>query len=642
MGTRAASRVRPNGKRLTDALLGPPLASGQEGRERIGVGAGVAVLGLDALSSAAYGPEAALTVLRPLGPAGPWLLLPITLAIVVLLTLVAASYRQTLGAYPNGGGAYAVARQNLGPHAGLLAASALLLDYTLNVAVGISAGVGMLVSAVPRLHPYTLELCLGLLALLTLVNLRGVREAGAAFLAPTWLFVLVLVVVILVGAGRVLTSTGPPQPIVAPPPAPVPTQALSLWLVLRAFASGCTALTGVEAISNAVPIFRAPSVRRARTTLGLVVGLLVMLLLGVTLLARAYGVAATLPGASGYQSVLSQLIGAVMGRGVFYAVASAAILAVLSLSANTSFTDFPRVCHLLALDGYLPTGFAHKGRRLGYSRGIVVLALLAGALLVAFRGVTDRLIPLFAIGAFLAFTLSQSGMVRHWRRVSPDGAHRARLLNATGAVGTGLTLIVLLISKFTSGAWISVLLIPLAMGLFLTIETERQRAKRETSLTRPISPSSEPPLIAVVPVGRWSRATERALTFAFRVSQDVHAVHVVTGEDGGAALAADWARYVEGPLAERGHPAPRLELLPSPYRELIRPLREYCLQRVRESPGSVVTVVLPESLDWRWLPRLVQGHRPEVVRTGLLMSGEPRLVVVSVPFFFGPHPPSRA
>ncbi|MCY1020396.1 APC family permease [Pyxidicoccus sp. MSG2] len=626
---------------MADILLGPPLAAGQEGHERIGVGAGLAVLGLDALSSAAYGPEAALTMLRPLGPAGPWLLAPITLAIVLLLVLVAASYRQTLGAYPNGGGSYTVARENLGPRTGLLAASALLLDYTLNVAVGISAGVGMLVSAVPALHPYTLELCLGLLGLLTLVNLRGVREAGAAFLAPTWLFILTLAVVLAVGAVRALASGGAPVAVVPPPAAPAATQAVGVWLVLRAFASGCTALTGVEAISNAVPVFRAPSVRRARATLGLVVGLLVALLLGVTLLARAYGVTATVPGAPGYQSVLSQLIGAVMGRGVFYAVASAAVLAVLSLSANTSFTDFPRVCHLLAQDGYLPAGFAHRGRRLGYSRGIVVLALLAGALLVAFRGVTDRLIPLFAIGAFLAFTLSQAGMVRHWRRVRPDGARRARLLNAAGALGTGLTFVVLLVSKFAYGAWISVLLIPLAMGLFTTLQAAARRARRETALARPIDLSSEAPLIVVVPVGRWSRAAERALVFAFQLSREVRAVHVVTGEDGGTQLAADWARFVEGPLAARGHPAPHLELVDSPYRELVRPLREYCLQRVREAPGSVVAVVLPEPLEWRWLPRLAQGHRPELLRTGLILSGEPRLVVVSVPLFFGPRPPAR-
>lgn len=640
MGTRPVNARLLGGRRLSDVLLGAPLATGQEGHERIGVYAGLAVLGLDALSSAAYGPEAALTVLRPLGPAGPWLLLPITLAIVLLLVLVAASYRQTLGAYPNGGGAYTVAKENLGPRVGLLAAAALLLDYTLNVAVGISAGVGMLVSALPALHPFTLPLCLGLLALLTLVNLRGVREAGAVFLAPTWLFVLCLLVVMAVGLARVLAS-GAPVPVVAPPAAPLPTRTVGLWLVLRAFSSGCAALTGVEAISNAVPIFRPPAVRRARATLGLVVALLILLLLGVALLARAYGVTATEPGAPGYQSVLSQLIGAVMGRGLFYAVASAAILGVLSLSANTSFTGFPRVCHLLALDGYLPTGFAHKGRRLGYSRGIVVLALLAGALLITFRGVTDRLIPLFAVGAFLAFTLSQAGMVRHWSRVRPGGAGHARLINIAGAVGTGSTLAILLVAKFKAGAWISVLLVPGAMGFFLAVHTAQRRARRETALTRPVDLSSVAPLIAVVPVGRWSRASERALVFALQMTRDVHPVHVVTGEDRGVALAADWVRFVERPLAGRLQPVPRLELVRSPYRELVRPLREYCLQQVRDAPGSTVAVVLPEPLEWRWLPRLVQGHRPELLRTGLLLADEPRLVVITVPYFFGPRPPAR-
>ncbi|MBJ6763155.1 APC family permease [Myxococcaceae bacterium JPH2] len=619
---------------VLDFLLGRPLSTAQALHERIGIVAGVALLGLDALSSAAYGPEAALTVLRPLGTQGVWLLLPVVACIIGLLMMVASSYMQTIAAYPHGGGAYTVARENLGQGAGRLAASALMLDYVLNVAVGISAGVGALVSVFPGLHAYTLALTLGLLALLTLINLRGVREAGAVFVLPTWLFIAALVTTLGVGALQMLTHGGHPLVEVPPPSLPAPTSAATVWLVLRAFASGCTAMTGVEAISNGVPLFRDPSIRRARTTLALIVGTLVLLLAGVAVLCRAYGVGATVPGSSSYQSVLSQLIGAVMGRGAFYYGAMATILAVLSLSANTSFADFPRVCRLLAQDRNLPVPFAHRGRRLVFSYGILTLAVLAAVLLIVCQGITDRLIPLFAMGALLAFTLSQLGMVVHWNRHRAQvGWQWRRAVNGVGATLTALTLLIVGVSKFAEGGWAALLLIPLGVLLFSRFHAAYARMARATGLQRPIRLPATSSFIVVVPVDRWSHASEAALCFALELSQDVHAVHVCTGEDAEAELSAAWRNYVEGPMAAAGREPPRLVHVPSPYRGVVWPLLDHVDSLLEQAPHRTVVVVLPELLERRWFLSALYGHRSEVLRSALLMSDERRLVVTSVPWY---------
>lgn len=326
---------------LRDVLFGKPLASHEEGEQRVGALAGIPMLGLDALGSAAYGPEAAMTLLIPLGAVGINYITPISAIIIGLLLLVYLSYRQTIGAYPTGGGSYTVARRNLGVFPGLLAAAALLLDYVLVVAVGISAGVGALVSAAPNLQPYTLPLCLGILIMIAIVNLRGVRESGVAFILPTYLFVGCLFAVLAIGIVKTLLGHGHPVPVVAPPALPVATEAASLWLLLRAFASGCTAMTGVEAVSNGVGAFRAPAVNNARRTLTLIIGILILLLAGIAYLARVYHIGATEPGAAGYQSILSQLVAAIVGTGVFYYICIGAILSVLALSANTGFADFP-------------------------------------------------------------------------------------------------------------------------------------------------------------------------------------------------------------------------------------------------------------------------------------------------------------
>jgi amino acid transporter len=366
---------------LIDTILGRPLASNEADEQRIGAALGVPTFGLDALSSAAYGPEAALTVLLPLGAAGLSFILPITAAIVIVLGIVCISYRQTIAAYPKGGGSYTVAKENLGLNVGVVAAAALMTDYVLNVAVGISAGVGALISALPALQPYTLWLCLVILILLTFVNLRGIGEAGTLFLLPTCVFILSLGAVVLWGVIATVFSGGHPHAAVSPPHLGKATETVGIWILLRAFASGCTAMTGIEAVSNGVQSFREPVVSAAHRTLTIIVSILIVLLLGIAYLAHAYHIGATEPGSSQYQSVLSQLLGAVLGQGILYQVGIASILLVLCLSANTSFADFPRLCRAVAEDSCLPRSFANQGRRLVYTEGIWVLAILSGVLL---------------------------------------------------------------------------------------------------------------------------------------------------------------------------------------------------------------------------------------------------------------------
>src|SRR5271167_1456773 len=472
--------------KLTDALFGRPLSTEEEKAERIGPLKGIPIFGLDALSSAAYGPEAALTLLIPLSMAGAIYIWPITVGIVILLSIVYFSYRQTIAAYPQGGGSYTVASENLGERAGLLAAAALMIDYVLTAAVGISAGVGALVSAVPSLQSSTLRLCLGILILITLINLRGVQESGGVFLLPTYIFIACLLGLIAVGVFKTLVAGGHPVPVVALPKLSAATGAVSAWLMLRAFSSGCTAMTGVEAVSNGVMAFREPTDKYAKLTLTIIIAILIVMLLGIAYLVPAYGIAATDPGLPGYDSVLSQLLAAVTGRGAFYWLSIGSILVVLSLSANTAFADFPRLARAIAQNGYLPHAFVIRGRRLVYAQGIYALALLTGLLLVVFGGVTDRLIPLYAVGAFLAFTLSQSGMVVHWRKSQDPRAARFMLVNGIGAIATGVTVAVVLVAKFVDGAWITVLLIPSLILMMRAVKRHYSEVAEEVCAATPV------------------------------------------------------------------------------------------------------------------------------------------------------------
>jgi amino acid transporter len=627
---------------LRERIFGRRLRSDEQEEHKIGTAAGIPVLGLDALASASYGPEAALTVLLPVGLLAPGYILPLSGVIIALLSVVYLSYRQTIAAYPGGGGSYTVASRNLGAWPGLLAASALSLDYILNVAVAISAGVGAIISAFPVLQPYTLPLCLLLLAVLAVANLRGVREAGLLFMLPTYLFVATLGITIATGIVKAVLAQGHPVPVRAPPALPPATTAVGYWLLLHAFASGCTAMTGVEAVSNGVPIFREPRVKLARRTLTAIIAILATLLAGIGSLCAVYGIGATRPGTPGYESIISQLVGAVMGRGAFYYVTVGAVVAVLAFSANTSFADFPRLCRALALDDYLPTEFAHLGRRLVYSEGIVVLALLAGLLLVAFGGVTDRLIPLFAVGAFLAFTLSQLGMVAHWRRETGRHARVSRVVNAAGATATAATLAVIIVAKFTEGAWITVLVIPLLLLFFRRIRQVQERVDREIEVEGPLRLEPPPTPVVVVPLKRLNRVARKALRLAASLSRDVHVLHVLTQEPGADPLRARWRDFVERPFREAGLPPPVLAEIPSAYRELLDPVLRYVRALARDDPHRYVAVVLPELLEPRWYQLLVLSHRVTLLKGLLLQHGGPRVVVIQVPWRLrGRHDPDE-
>jgi amino acid transporter len=624
-------------KSILDLLFGRPLSSEEDKKEAIGPATGIPVFGLDALSSAAYGPEAALTVLAVLGMAGIAYIVPISLAIIILLSIVYFSYRQTIAAYPNGAGSYIVATANLGRGAGLLAGTALLIDYTLNVAVGISAGVGAIVSAVPKFQSHTLALCLGILVVLTVVNLRGVRDAGLAFMAPTYLFVGCLGAVMVAGVFKVVAHGGHPMPV-APFPHPQSAMtAVSLWLLLKAFASGCTAMTGVEAVSNGVQAFRDDKVKNARITLTTIIAILIVLLAGIAFLCRAYGIGATPPGQSGYQSVLSQLTGAVAGRGIFYFISMVSILTVLSLSANTSFADFPRLCHFIAEDGYLPYLFAIRGRRLVFSFGIYVLAFLSGCLLIAFRGVTDRLIPLFAVGAFVAFTLSQAGMVMHWKKAGGRGSYGSMLINGIGALATGLTTCIVIIAKFTEGAWITVLAMPLMIWLMVTVHRHYEKIIRESEchVPAPLKPLT-PPLV-VLPLQRWSKVADKALRFAYTLSRDLLVVHIAPEDDSASKttdeLLGGWSDCVEKPAAQAGLVPPELVVLRSPYRLVIGPIINYVLELERKNADRQIAVLVPELIERRWYYWLLHNQRAMALKIFLYAKGTGRIIVINVPWY---------
>ncbi|MCU1302430.1 MAG: Amino acid permease [Candidatus Sulfotelmatobacter sp.] len=617
---------------ILDLLVGKPIKTSDERAEQIGPAQGVPIFGLDALSSAAYGPEAALSLLIPLGLLGVRYIVPISAAIITLLVIVYFSYRQTIAAYPSGGGSYTVARFNIGARAGLLAAAALLADYILTAAVGISAGVGALVSAVPSLLPHTVSLCVGILVIITILNLRGVREAGTVFAIPTYLFVGTLLITIVAGILRVLLSGGHPQPVVPLPPPPPMTEAVSYWLLLKVFASGCTALTGVEAVSNGVKAFREPTVKNAQRTLTIIIFLLAVLLAGISYLVKSYGIVATDPGKPGYQSILSILTAAVFGKGFFYYLSMGAILIVLSLSANTAFADFPRLCRAIARNNYLPHTFAYRGRRLVYTYGIVVLALLSGSVLILFRGVTDRLIPLYAVGAFLAFTLSQAGMVMHWWKKRGPHWLKSAFVNGLGALVTGITTAVVLLAKFVEGAWITLLFIPSVITLFVRVRQHYHRVKVLTTCKIPVDVAglNQAP-IAVVPIDRWNSITRQGVEFAARLSPEVVALHVEPDEHS-ILLRDEWQHYVEKSFRAAGKEPPQLQIVPSPYRFIVIPILQFVLELSKKNPGRNIVVVIPELVEDKWYEYFLHNQRGRLLEWMILVRGNEHIFTVSAPW----------
>jgi amino acid transporter len=632
--------------RAWEVILGRRLANREVQAQKIGAYEAIPAMGLDGFASSAYGPEAALAVLIPLGPAGPahgaWIMMPI----LALLLILFASYWQTIRAYPSSGGAYVVAKENLGTSTSLLATAALMIDYVLNVAVGISAGVAALVSAVPALHPYMLPLCLAILGFITLVNLRGTSEAGRMFAVPTYVFVGSFAAILALGLFRAASTGGHPHPVIPPPALPPAVEVVSLWLLLRAFASGCTAMTGVEAVSNGIGSFREPTVKYGHRTLAGIVVVLGALLAGIAYLTNAYGIGAMDQTQNTYRSVLSQLASAVVGNGGLYYVAIGSLLCVLVLSANTSFVGFPRLCHNVAQDGFLPRPLAIAGRRLVFSAGILYLTVAAGTLLIVFDGITDRLIPLFAIGAFLTFTLSQAGMVVHWSRELKKHRHgprqhsvRAHLVtNAVGAATTAVALGIIVVAKFAEGAWITVAAIPVAIILLRWIHRYYDQLASRLRDPHPLRTSSTPPPVVLVAIEEWNQLAEKSLTLALSLSPDVFAVHLTQlagpdSEEHERKLQEQWRRIVADPARASGHTPPKLIVRQAQYRAIHEPILKVVGELEEKFPGRVIAVLIPELVKQRWYQQLLHTHYAERLRAQLLKHGGSRLTIINVPWY---------
>jgi amino acid transporter len=499
----------------------------------------------------------------------------------------------------------------------------------------VSAGDGTKIGA--TLHHYQLAICLLILAGIAVVNMRGVKETGAVFMLPTIIFVLTLLVTIGVGVFRALTTHGHPIALAAPPPPDTAkiehiTGWLLVFLLLKAFSSGCAAMTGVEAVSNGVTAFKEPRSENANRTLTVIIGILIILLFGLSYVARAYGVTAMDPDATNYQSVLSIEVAAVFGRGWFYFVTMAGVLAALSFSANTAFADFPRMARAIAIQDYLPHVFILKGRRLLFSHGIYALTGFTALILIIFNGVTDRLIPLYAIGAFLAFTLSQAGMVKHWHK-TPDAPHRyvKMFINGTGAVATGITLCVVLISKFLAGAWVTALLVPFLIWVMNAVKQHYTRVKLETEDPTPLRLTGLEAPIVVIPMARWDKITEKAMRFGMLMSPMVKVVHV--DSDDIDALGAVWDEMVLKPVREHGMTEPELVTVKSSYRTILSPLMDYVLQLEDENPGRKIAVLLPELVVRHWWENLLHNQRVQLLKLLLLLKGNQRIVVVNIPWY---------
>jgi amino acid transporter len=595
-------------------VVGKPIPSHLAHHERLTRLVGLAVLSSDALSSVAYATEEIVRVLVLAGAAALGIASPIALVIAAILAVVVFSYRQTIHAYPSGGGAYIVARENLGELPSLVAAGALLIDYILTVAVSVAAGVAALTSAFPPLQVYRVELALGFVVILMLGNLRGIRESGQIFAVPTYFFIVTTLALIAVGIWHAITGTVHPVTTVAP--LEVTTQPLTLFLLLTAFSNGCTAMTGVEAVSNGVPAFKPPESRNAAATMLMMAALSITMFLGITLLAQAYHV---MP--SDHETVVSQLARGVFGeRGLPYYAVQAATMLILVLAANTAYADFPRLASILARDRYLPRQLMNQGDRLAFSNGIVGLSVFAAILLVIFGGDTHALIPLYMIGVFVSFTLSQSGMVIRWRRLKTPGWSSHALVNGVGAVVTGVVLLVVAVTKAHEGAWIIMLLIPLNVVFFRMTRRHYQGVATQLSLKgwRPQAIRSN---TVIVPISGIQRAVVEALDYARTLSADVRAVYVNMDAAETERLRSQWAEWGEGvPLV----------ILESPFRSLMEPLLEYVERLNVSNPGDYVTVVLPEFVPARWWHNLFHNQSALLIKGALLFK--PNTVVTSVPF----------
>jgi amino acid transporter len=594
-------------------LVGPPMPLAQARHERLTKRVALAVFSSDALSSVAYATEEILLILVLAGAAAAHLTVPIALSITALLVIVTISYQQTIHAYPSGGGSYIVARANLGTLPGLVAAAALLVDYVLTVSVSVAAGVAAITSAFPELATHKVALGVLCVAGIAMANIRGVRESGRIFAVPTYVFIVSFGLLVAVGAYRLLTGTLPPA---APSPV-ASTEALTWFLVLRAFSSGCTAMTGTEAISNGIPAFRSPESRNAAITLGVMALILGTLFVGITVLASALGI---LPAEN--ETVVSQIARRLFGSGLFYYLIQASTAFILVLAANTSFADFPRLASLLARDRFVPRQFASLGERLVFSNGILVLAGFAALLIVIFRGETHALIPLYAVGVFISFTLSQAGMVRHWWTHHGPRWRGRLVINGVGATVTGLVAVVIAVTKFTHGAWIVVLVIPILVWSFLAMRRHYDDVALGLSLQGFDSPPEFQHTVLVL-IGDVHRGVVRAIQYARTLAPTaaVRAVYVETDPAQTRRLEEKWARWGLGvPLV----------VLTSPYRSLLRPLLDYVDQIQARGDDQMVTVVLPEFLPRRWWQHILHNQTALLVKGALLFRRN--LVVADVPY----------
>jgi amino acid transporter len=598
--------------RLKRVFLGSPLPTAQSRHERLVKSTALAVFASDALSSVAYATEEILLVLVLAGTAALSYSLPISIAIAVLIAIVVSSYRQTIRAYPQGGGAYIVSKDNLGVPAGLVAGAALLIDYVLTVAVSVAAGIAALTSAVPWLFPYRPWLCVVAVVAIAVANLRGIRESGKLFAAPTYLFIASLFILIVYGGAGAVFDFLPEAPYQRHPPG---LEGVGLFLLLRAFASGCTALTGVEAVSDGVPAFKPPEAHNARIVLTVLGVILIVLFMGITFLAYDFGIAPRHE-----ETVVSQLARHVFGGGAFYFEIQAVTMLILLLAANTSFADFPRLSFFLARDRFIPRQFATQGDRLVFSNGILILSGLAALLLVIFGGDTHALIPLYAVGVFLSFTLSQASMVRRWLRLKEEGWWWRWWLNAVGAVVTGLVMITIAATKFTHGAWIVVLLIPTLVAVFAIVHRHYEEVAVQLSLDA-FSPPPPMTNTVLVLVGDIHRGVIKAIQYAQTLSPNAKAVFVETDPERTRRLEEKWGKYGMGvPLI----------VLTSPYRSLLGPLTKYVDHLQHQGENHVVTIVLPEFIPAKWWQLGLHNQTAFLIKGAMLFRKN--VIVTDVPY----------
>jgi amino acid transporter len=615
-------------------LVGTPLATADASHQTIGKLVGLAVFSSDAMSSVAYGPQEMMMILLAAGMGALPLTLPLAVVIVALLIILTFSYEQTIHAYPGGGGSYIVSRDNLGEFPALIAGASLLTDYILTVAVSISSGAAQIISAFPPVEPYKVEIAVVLILLVMVINLRGVKESGVTFAIPTYFFLGMMYLMAIVGLARYFTGN---LGLVANPP-PLEhdlTQPLTLFLILRAFANGTTSLTGVEAISNGITAFKEPRSDNAGKTLLWMAGIMSTLLLGISFLATQIQ---AIPAES--ETVISQLARTVFEtRGIFYLSVITGTTLILILAANTAFADFPRLGALAALDGYLPRQLAYRGSRLVYSTGIVALALIASALVVLFQASVTGLMPLYAIGVFLSFTLSQAGMARRWHKsgkLAPGeeiqepgstlcfdhGWRHKMIINGIGAAATAFVVLIFAIFKFTEGAWIILALIPLLVGCFLMIHRHYRRLARTLSLENFRSAPRVARNRVVVLLAGVHRGSLAALTYARSLSNDVTAVHVSVDAQESQKVREKWAVYGDGV---------RLVVLESPYRLLIEPVMDYVERLLaNRRKNEMVTIVVPQFVPGRWWENLLHNQTALLLRFTLMFK--PGLVIVEVPY----------